>query len=54
MANKTFNLANNTKHRVFVYKGLVAASTPTVNGVRGKMTTLKTEESVNEYFNKLK
>ena len=49
----TYNDSNNTSYRVFVYRGFITAATPTVGDVKGVMTTLKTEKSAIEYFNKL-
>ena len=56
-ANNTFNRLNDTKHRIIIYKGQVTAATPpTIEGQpkSGKLTPLLSEESVENYFNKLK
>ena len=49
----SYNDDNNMSYRVFIYKGFVTVATPTVGEVKGKMTTLKTERDVSDYFNKL-
>ena len=49
----TYNDSNNTSYRVFVYRGFITEATPTVGDVKGVMTTLKTEKSAIEYYNKL-
>ena len=54
VACNTFNDLHGSAHRVFIYKGYVTAATPTINEVKGKLTMLKTENSVHEYFSKLR